>query len=76
MNRQNLENYECDGQISVFEYLKGIPKNCSFSGHTCNKQNLWEVADTLDELLCPHVCCRKCAIRNCGARCNGSEEAK
>ena len=49
---------------------------CQFSGHTCNKENLWEVADTLDELLCPHVCCRKCASRNCGARCNGSEEPK
>ena len=24
--------------------------------------------------MCPHVCCRKCNTRLCGARCNGSEE--
>lgn len=51
-------------------------KVCSFSGHTCNKKNLWEIADTLDILQCPHVCCRKCNTRNCGVRCNGSEEPK
>lgn len=58
---------------------KWIPKEapiCKHSGHSCNKKNLWEVADTLDELQCPHVCCRKCNTRNCGARCNGSEEPK
>lgn len=71
-----LKNYKCDGQIDLFDYLEQLNKSkvCSFSGHTCNKKNLWEVADSLDELQCPHVCCRKCNTRNCGARCNGSEE--
>ena len=49
---------------------------CKYSQHTCNKTELWKVADTLDELQCPHVCCRKCNTRNCGARCNGSEEPR
>lgn len=63
-----------EGQISIFEYLEEKNKVCQFSQHTCNKKNLWEIADTLDELQCPHVCCRKCNTRHCGARCNGSEE--
>lgn len=71
-----LKNYECEGQIDIFEYLEQLNKVCSFSGHTCNKKNLWEVADSLDELQCPHVCCRRCNTRHCGARCNGSEEPK
>ena len=49
-------------------------KECSYSGHTCNKAELWKIADSLDDLICPHVCCRKCNTRLCGARCNGSEE--
>lgn len=49
---------------------------CSHSGHTCNKSELWKIADTLDEIMCPHVCCRKCGTRLCGARCNGAEEPK
>ena len=49
---------------------------CEHSKHTCNKKELWKVADTLDENQCPHVCCRMCNTRNCGARCNGSEEPK
>lgn len=49
---------------------------CKHSKHTCNKKELWKVADTLDDIQCPHVCCRKCNTRNCGARCNGSEEPK
>lgn len=64
---------QLEGQMSIFDFIK---PECSFSGHTCNKQNLWEVADTLDDLMCPHVCCRKCNTRLCGARCNGSEEPK
>lgn len=73
----NLDNYECEGQMSIFDYLATLPpKECSFSGHTCNKENLWEVADTFDDFLCPHVCCRKCNTKSCGARCNGSEEPK
>ena len=67
---------QLERQMSIFDFLKPEPVVCNFSGHTCNKQNLWEVADTLDELQCPHVCCRKCATRDCGARCNGSEEPK
>lgn len=58
---------------------KWIPKEkpiCDHSEHTCNKQNLQEIADTLDDLQCPHVCCRLCSTKNCGARCNGSEEPK
>lgn len=55
---------------------KGLykPKECKFSGHTCNKEELWKVAESLDDPFCPHVCCRKCATKQCGARCNGSEE--
>lgn len=49
---------------------------CEHSKHSCNKKELWKVADTLDETQCPHVCCRMCNTRNCGARCNGSEEPK
>lgn len=63
-----------DGQIVKLGDDKPI---CQFSGHVCNKQSLWEVADTLDDKdNCPHVCCRKCDIKHCGARCNGSEEPK
>lgn len=63
------------GQINIFEYLKELePPCCYYSGHKCNKKELWKVADTLDIILCPHVCCRKCAVKACGARCNGSEE--
>lgn len=56
---------------------KWTPKNapiCEHSKHTCNKKELWKVADTLDEIMCPHVCCRFCNTRLCGARCNGSKE--
>ena len=66
-----LQNYECDGQMSIFDFIK---PECSFSGHTCNKQELWKIADSLDALQCPHVCCRRCFTKLCGARCNGSEE--
>lgn len=72
MSKGKLDNYKCDGQISVFDYLETLP--CAFSGHTCNKKELWKVADTLDDLMCPHVCCRQCNTICCGARCNGSEE--
>jgi hypothetical protein len=66
-----LDHYECKGQLSIFDMIKPV---CNFSGHICNKKNLWEIADTLDDLMCPHVCCRKCNTRLCGVRCNGSEE--
>lgn len=51
-------------------------KICQYSQHTCNKANLWEVADTLDGIKCPRTCCRICSVKSCGARCNGSEEPK
>ena len=66
-----MTKYECEGQLSIFDFIK---PECSFSGHTCNKQNLWEVAHTLDDIHCPETCCRQCNIRLCGARCNGSED--
>lgn len=49
---------------------------CKYSKHSCNKEELWKIAATFDELQCPQVCCRACNIRLCGARCNGSEEPK
>ena len=77
-------NYECEGQTNIFDFIelmkeeaaKAAAPVCEYSKHTCNKKNLWEAADSLDELQCPHVCCRMCNTRNCGARCNGSEEPK
>lgn len=65
---------QISGQIDIFDYLKELETVCSHSGHKCNKKELWRVADTLDELMCPHVCCRSWATKMCGARCNGSEE--
>ena len=65
---------QISGQIDLFDYLKELETICKHSGHKCNKKELWRVADTLDELMCPHVCCRNCATKMCGARCNGSEE--
>lgn len=49
-------------------------KTCQYSKHSCNKEELWKVAETLDDINCPHTCCRMCKTRSCGARCNGSEE--
>lgn len=65
-----------EGQISIFEYLEEKNKVCQFSQHTCNKTELWKIARTFDDIVCPEVCCRACDIRFCGARCNGSEEPK
>ena len=48
---------------------------CKHSNHSCNKENLWEVAE-MDGGTCQRVCCRQCDITGCGARCNGSEEPK
>ena len=63
-----------DGQVVNLGDVKPI---CQFSGHTCNKQSVWEVADSLDDKDdCPHICCRNCEVKGCGARCNGSEEPK
>jgi hypothetical protein len=46
---------------------------CQYSGHSCNKENIWDVADECGE-GCPHICCRMCGhAKMCGAACNGSE---
>ena len=73
-----LEFYECEGQMSIFDIMqppqefsekKEISDICKFSGHKCNKENVWDVADTLDDKpKCPHICCRLCDIEICGAR--------
>jgi len=68
-----LKDYECEGQMNIFDFIK---PECSFSGHTCNKQELWKIAHTFDDIKCPEMCCRQCDVRSCGARCNGSEEPK
>ena len=47
---------------------KGI---CKHSGHTCNKIELWKLAEEEDP-FCPHVCCRLCNTKMCGVRCNGA----
>lgn len=111
-----LDNYECDGQMSIFDLIEYEPEEeksictsmneceaypqgcggtiepcrfggpfkwpqnetqivCKFSGHSCNKENLWEVAE-MDGGTCNRVCCRQCDLVGCGARCNGSEEPK
>lgn len=46
---------------------------CKYSGHACNKEELWNVADSLDYINCKKICCRQCEEILCGARCNGSE---
>ena len=65
-----------NGQITIFEYLNEINKVCRFSKHSCNQTELWKVAHSLDNINCPEVCCRRCAVIHCGARCNGSDEPK
>ncbi len=87
MNAQ-MEGYgaPCDSVEEAIEDIKkhlerflNPPKKvvvCAESGHECNKEELWKVADSLDETECPHVCCRHCNTKLCGARCNGSEEPK
>lgn len=49
---------------------------CKYSKHSCNKNELWNVAQSLDNVFCPHVCCRKCSDKQCGARCNGADVTK
>ena len=44
---------------------------CKHSEHTCNKEELWKVAEDIGE-NCPKSCCRACENENCGARCNGA----
>lgn len=94
-------NYECPGQISIFDLMtpaeryyfntgrtdywgqeKAFGDNnnpipiCRHSKHKCNKEVLFEVASTLDDIECPRVCCRNCHYISCGARCNGTEKGK
>lgn len=66
--------YESDQKQEEQVAADNEEKNCQFSGHTCNKENLWDIADELDEVECQHTCCRECNEKLCGARCNGSEE--
>ena len=63
-------------QMTIFDLLKEEPKEiiCKHSGHTCNKEELWKIAESFDDLLCHKVCCRQCHSKLCGARCNGSKE--
>lgn len=70
------DDYECEGQLNIFDYLKEKNRVCKFSEHTCNKTELWKIAHSFDDIECPEVCCRNCDVRLCGARCNGSEEPK
>lgn len=68
-------HYEYDVLIcDAFKQTIIAKPKCKYSGHVCNKENLWRVADTLDcQEPCPHICCRQCSAKLCGARCNGSE---
>lgn len=70
----NMKYKDIEGQISIFEYLEEKNRVCNFSQHTCNKTELWKIAHTFDDFVCPEVCCRTCKVSFCGARCNGSEE--
>jgi hypothetical protein len=56
------------------EWWPGKYNICKHADHVCNKKELWKIADTLDDIKCPHVCCRKCDIELCGARCNGTKK--
>ena len=67
-------HYEYDVLIcDAFKQTITAKPKCKYSGHVCNKENVWAVADTLDlQEPCPHLCCRNCNNRLCGARCNGA----
>lgn len=73
---------DIQGQMSIFNFPEFLPQEpkqikenvCSHSNHTCNKEELWKIADTFDDINCEHVCCRACSVRGCGVRCNGSTE--
>lgn len=62
--------------INTGKYRPNEEKICKLSNHTCNKNELWKIADTFDDVICPHVCCNKCSEKLCGARCNGAEAPK
>lgn len=47
---------------------------CEHSKHECNREELWKIAATLDDIKCPKVCCRYCKQNIiCGAVCNGTQ---
>lgn len=72
--------WKTKGHKEVLEYdfkTEAAGQNvCKFSEHTCNKEELWKVAESFDDIECPKICCRQCKVKCCGARCNGSEEPK
>ena len=45
---------------------------CKHSQHPCNREELFKIANSLDDIKCPEICCRLCKINTCGARCNGA----
>lgn len=49
---------------------------CTYSKHSCNRKELFKVAEMDNTIVCPHVCCRKCDEVMCGARCNGADVGK
>ena len=75
LNVDHICTKHCDSVVRQ-DCTEWKPKVCQHSGHECNKKDLWNVADSLDDVQCPHVCCRLCMTKGCGARCNGSEEPK
>lgn len=61
------------------QIVESKSKVCKYSGHVCNKTNLWNVAEMIGMWRCPHVCCRLCDDGNknrCGVRCNGVFEGR
>lgn len=66
----------CDSWEMAIDRLRTIMDRangyCTKSHHICNKQQLWAVAQSLDNVFCPRVCCSKCSDKTCGARCNGA----
>lgn len=69
--------FGCGGTIDPCRFdgpYKWSKHICKFSGHSCNKEELWKVANTLDNITCSETCCRQCQVKSCGARCNGSKE--
>ena len=61
----------CDSCTEGYCEWRNKNWKCKHSGHICNKENVWAVADTLNDksASCPHICCRQCAVTGCGARC-------
>lgn len=55
------------------EFINDKPV-CTYSKHSCNRKELWKIADTMDGISCIKQCCRKCDVQYCGVRCNGSED--